>query len=354
MAMLAYMAYLNAPTLPVATGVRIIGQKGHENFEHCPCASQMSDSSHDLSGHKKLVRKLAGSRDFALTTLARDDAMSASRLQTAAVRGDNELLYWGVGPKVTRGDIVALYTPDSRYLPPTYRKAVRHLYCVAADVIEAEDFLHHVFLYRRVTIEPALSLRELRDVIDLKDTEVRSAGWQSKPWSEQRAERLWQYLLNSRPELAAPIAKRVIGSEQDDETAISYAGEDWIQAQRLMLWCEDADLRAFFVTSVDRQVLPIARKPLRELLEKTFSRTRVAVFLVPRRATYSQWIKAEVQAAVSSNNQILLVRTDPSRPWPLEEQHGVQRIDLALAEEGKAISKIRSLLRKAKRKSPST
>ena len=63
------------------------------------------------------IRSLVDSRRLALTTLAADDWRYADRLQTATVRGDHELLYWGVGPELDRGDIVALYTPKSLFLP---------------------------------------------------------------------------------------------------------------------------------------------------------------------------------------------------------------------------------------------
>ena len=61
---------------------------------------------------------------LAVTLFEKSHKAAADRLLTSFVRGEHELLYWGVGPELRRGDIVALYAPDSKYLPSAERKRI--------------------------------------------------------------------------------------------------------------------------------------------------------------------------------------------------------------------------------------
>ena len=168
-----------------------------------------------------------------------------------------------------------------------------------------------------------------------------AAGLKTKPWSKERTEIFWKFLFQERPQVVDRVSQRFSMSRQADDVAISYSSKDWVQAQRLMLWCEDANLNTFFVTTVD----PIKKNLLRKLLYQTFANTKVAVFLVSNQSHHSDWIQLEQEAALANAENILLVRTNSDCPWPIPSRRGVHKIELKLAHEKDVIKKIRTLLR---------
>jgi hypothetical protein len=293
---------------------------------------------------KEIIRRLAESRRFTLTTLAKDDWQYADRLQTATVRGEHELLYWGVGPELEPGDMVGLYTPDSDFLPPSERKALKRVYSVATHSTPGTYWNNHVFLYRRITIEPPLTFQDLNqgEGVEVSGLEIARAGTQRKPWPTKRAKAFWRLALRGRPYLAERVLQE-LQKDRENDVAISYAGEDWTQARRLMLWCTEAGINAFFVTSVG-SVLSVEREPLEILLHEAFARTRVALFLVPTTGAWSEWIELELAAALNNAGSILLVRTDNRCSWPTRQRKGVMRHTLEPAEEKTVIAKIKKLL----------
>lgn len=97
---------------------------------------------------------------FAFTTLAKNDWQHADRFQAASVRGEHELIYWGVEPELARGDIVGLYTPKSHFLPPSERSVLKRVYSVAIRTTPGTHWNNHVFLNRRATIEPPLTFKD--------------------------------------------------------------------------------------------------------------------------------------------------------------------------------------------------
>src|SRR5262245_37879640 len=135
-----------------------------------------------MSAH--ILSELTRSCQVALTTLAAKDRRYCDRLQNSLVRGRHELLYWGVGPRLRRGDIVALYVPETDFLPESEHSCIRRLYSAAADSSPGMKWKQHVFLYRRVDLNPAITYRELTETIGLSFRQIVSAGWITEPLSE--------------------------------------------------------------------------------------------------------------------------------------------------------------------------
>lgn len=290
-----------------------------------------------------LSHQIATTKRLALTTIERKDYFYADRLQTATVRGDNELLNWGVGPSLSRGDIVALYTPKSKFLPPSEWSVIRRLYSVATATLEDSRWKHRVLLYHRVTLDPPLSFEELNEYIGITAREIQGASKRKMPWNENKAEKFWNHIFNTRPHLIEPIKRRLLKGTDPDDVGISYSSEDWTVAHRLMHWCEASKLNAFFVTSVG-DIRRDEREPLENLLREVFTQVKIALFIVPKQSPPSEWVKFELQAAIESIRNIVQVRIDKSRDWLYEPQESRNLIDLNLAGEFEVIRRLKQLI----------
>ncbi|MBL6617829.1 MAG: toll/interleukin-1 receptor domain-containing protein [Reyranella sp.] len=261
------------------------------------------------------IRAICRSRQITLTTVAAADREYCDRLQTSLVRGSHELLYWGAGPKLYRGDIVALYTPKSDFLPKSEHSCVRRLYFVAADSTPGSIWNQHVFLHRRVNLDRPLTFKSLTTNVRLGFRSIVNAGTFRKPMSEDAAVRFLAAVGKRRTDGLALVGKLAREAKASPEICISYSGHDWTQAQRLKLWLDASGTTAFFVSPVGN-VLPVEEKPLADFLSKTFSSASIVICLVPPQEALSKWIRLELDAALANARRVIFVRTDPRRPWP--------------------------------------
>lgn len=293
---------------------------------------------------KDLVDRLVKSKTIALSTIARDDAFHADRLQTANVRGEDGLLYWGLGPRLNPGDLVALYQTGSEFLPEQDRSVLKRIYAVA-NIVETPDekWKHQVFLHRGVTIHPPIRHQEFQSALELTRWDIEAAGTRGKKWEPERARKFWELVFkNGGTSLVDDVERRLLTAPKTPDVAISYAGEDATQAERLNKWCQDEDLSTFFITSVG-ELREEEKEPLSKLLDEVFSKPRVAVFLVPREENSSEWIDLEMNAARAGEARLLFVRFDSRRKWPDVEG---EKCEYRGAGEQDVIRKIKSLLRK--------
>lgn len=282
------------------------------------------------------------SRQITLTTLARDDDTSCDRLQTSLVRGNHELLYWGAGPELKRGDIVALYTPKSVYLPDSEHSCIRRFYFAAADSTPGDHWRQHVFLHRRVNLDCPLTWQALGEEVGLGLRRISNAGTITTPLTPATSKKFYTALLKRCGSSLSRIEALLEDAASAPKICISYSGRDWTQAHRLKLWLDGEGITTFFVSPVGK-VLANEREPLADLLEKTFSAASIVVSLVP--AAISDWIDLELNAAAANARRIVIVRTDKARAWPaVFTGANVRRIDLDFARERQFVSLIKKEL----------
>lgn len=268
-------------------------------------------------------------RDLALTTFEKTDFDAASRLRTALVRGEDELMLWGMGPSLTSGDLAALYVTDTKYLPRGMRKCVAAVYVVAAALPAPElRWNYVVFLYRRITLDQPLTLQDLEETVNLRWRDIRGLGMKTEPLQKAEAERFWLRVFRKNPHLCARVRERL----RLPQVAISYAGEDWEYADRLRLWCKDEEVSAFFVTSTG-SLEEIGEAPLEGLLEDAFTQARVRVVYLPSREATSDWTKLELKTSLARPQDTVLVRIGRQRPVPRRLPRGVACIDFTSAGE---------------------
>jgi len=291
-----------------------------------------------------ILSELSRSHQVALTTLAATDREYCDRLQNSLVRGSHELLYWGVGPPLRRGDIVALYMPKTKFLPDSEHSRVRRLYFAAADSTPGSSWNQHVFLNRRVDLDPAITYQDLIETIGLSFRHVMAAGRMSAPLAESVSARLLSVASKRCAGGLAEFRLRAQQAKAIPKVCISYSGQDWTQAQRLKLWLDAAGLAPFFVSPAGG-VLPVEEEPLRDLLISTFSSTSVVICLVPETLALSKWIQLEVSAALVHAKRLILVRTDEKRPWPIHSRRkNVYRYTLRPTREHDLVGKVKQEL----------
>ncbi len=310
-------------------------------------AGQPALGDEHMSDVNEVVAALA-SRPIALTTFRKGDAGSANRYQTAIARGDDELLFWGLGPRLEIGNFVALYAPDSNLIPRRDRKAISRVYSIAR-ILPGEEWPNYVYLSQPLVFDP-FSLDDLRRCIGLSDFEIRDAGSTEHAWDEARAKQFWSFILEREANLKAVARERLLQERADGgyDVAISYAGPDWPEARRLKRWFDHERLQTFFATSVgalDKD----GRKALPELLKSIYEGSRVAVFLTPPLEFESDWISIELDAARQGADQVILVRFDASRRWQLRETRGVERVYYEPPEENRVVRRVLSHLRRIER-----
>ena len=268
----------------------------------------------NASNIRSLARKLAEARKFALTTLTNNDERYGRRLATADRRGDNELLLWGLGPDLDRGDIVAMYTPlRNKWLPEADRGVVRRIYTIPERIHgDGGKFNRAVFLYRRVTLERPLSFKDMTDVVGFNRWFACRAGWTNTPVDMPLKCKFWNTVLARQPHFAGIIRERLFEARTSPRVAISYSGRDHVFAQALMAKLEAARLRTFFATSVD-DLMRFECTPIRKLLAKQFGRARLGLFISPLADHWSRWIDLELATLREARLPILQVLLGPDR-----------------------------------------
>jgi hypothetical protein len=284
------------------------------------------------------------SRPLALTTFRLKDADSANRYQTAIARGDDELLFWGLGPRLEVGNLVALYVPNSTFVPRCDRMTISRVYSVS-HIIEGRKWPNYVYLGQPLVFDP-FRLEDLRVKIGLSDFEIRDSGSKKNAWEKARAQKFWSFILKRQANLETVARERLLQKHLESryDVAISYAGPDWTEARRLKRWFDHEGLQTFFATSVGtlnnegRQTLP-------ELLRRVYRQSRVAIFLTPPPDFMSEWIRIELEAARESANRVILVRFDTSRKWQLRPSRKVERLDYKPPEEDLVVKRVLSHLR---------
>ena len=294
-----------------------------------------------------LVAALA-SRPLALTTFEKRDEGSALRYQTALVRGDDELLFWGLGPRLKVGDLVALYAPDSPFVPKHDRMAISRVYSIFR-ILPGKEWPNYVYLGQPLVFDP-FRFKDLKTKIGFSSLEIRDAGSTKRAWDKARAEKFWSFIFARQPNLETTARERLLLKRRQAryDVAISYAGSDWTEARRLKRWLDHEEKQTFFATSVG-ELDKAAEKTLPELLKSVYRESRVAVFLTPPSGFESDWISIELDAAREGGNQVILVRFDTSRPWQLRQTRGIKRIDYNPPEENLVVKKVLSHLSRKRR-----
>ncbi len=261
------------------------------------------------------------SQRLTVTTLARDDKKYGRLLQTAFVRGEDELFYWGVGPQLKRGDIVAMYVPDSKSLRPEERQRVRHLYSVAADTQrawKAFGWNQVVFLYRRVSLVSPLYINELRKLKPLGQARAsfRNAGKTLHPLGPEAARAFWRLFWRKNAELADRLETRLVCRQPTevarDDVAISYASEDLGFSQKLYDVCLSKGLRTFYGTSagvLDRG----GQRRLIALLREVFAQATLRVALLSRYYLSKRWPLLELAAMLDDPDRVVAISVDGTR-----------------------------------------
>lgn len=274
---------------------------------------------------QEIVERLID-QPLAVTTLARDDELYGSRLQAALIRGEDELFRWGIGAKLERGAIVALYIPNNHALRVEERNRIRHLYSVATSTVSMPEFIRWkqvVFLYRRLTLACPLNQDEMENDPDLGGyarRRFRDAGFRWIPRRRRAVEAFWRLVLTKNPELVDRIMSRLLSGSTDtpwDDVAISYASEDMGFAQRLNDGFIAQDRTTFYSTSawaLDPIDLPI----ITELLSVAFKNARVCVPLVSRHYIGKLWPLVEFAAMLDRPNRVLAVSLDKTQPGHID------------------------------------
>lgn len=295
------------------------------------------------------VTALRTSHRFALTTVAADDREYCDRLQNSLVRGSHELLHWGVGPQLSRGDIVALYTPASRFLPDSEHSRIRRLYFAAADSTDGHHWNQHVLLHRRITLSHPITFATLQERVGISFRQIAGAGRLAAPLSEEVTTRLLTEVARSDPDAFARLRTLARDAKQDPALCISYSGVEWTAAQRVKLWLDEAGLNPFFISSVG-PVTDDDITPLTTLLAGTFARASVVVCLIPPRKTLSPWVRLEIRSAMASAERVLFVRIGHRHPWPkLPRSRKARRLTIPQAEERLLVNIIEEELRAVRR-----
>ena len=287
-------------------------------------------------------------KHIGLTTIRTDDHVWANRFQTAVVRGNDELILWGLGPDLQIGDVVALYMTDNEYIAPQDRESISRLYSVAA-IIPGKKYRNHVFLHKCVEITPLDYPTLINDPIGLKPNEFYNAGHIKIPWTRKRSTEFWSLVLKKQPDLEHVIRSRLLESVSEYDIAISYPGESWTEAMRIKRWCESEELSVFCVTSTGELTYD-EETPLQELLKVVFASAKVKVFLIPGPSQYSKWIRFEWEAGINSETgSILLLELDNSEKRQFSQSRTPKNIIATVRyqppHEKEILEKIKSMLK---------
>lgn len=281
---------------------------------------------------------------IALTTVDPDDRDSCDRLQTAFVRGKDELLYWGAGCTMKRGQMVALYTPKSPFLPPAEHSRIRAVYFAASDSTKGETWNQHVFLFKRTDLSPPILHSELTGEMGIHFRRICSAGKIAKDLPGELQDKLVRAVeercAGGRPELLT----RANSARQSPQVSISYSGFESVLALRLRVWLSGLGVDPFLVTSAGK--VPVADKPpLKRLLQTVFSQARLVICIVPAKEGMSNWIKLELTSAASHAPALLLARPDTNRPWPkFIAGRNIHRLTFGKACEVQVLVKVKGLI----------
>ena len=251
------------------------------------------------------------------------------------------MLFWGLGPRLEVGNLVALYVPDSTFVPRCDRKTISRVYSVS-HIIEGRKWPNYVYLGQPLVFDP-FRLEDLRVKIGLSDFEIRDAGSTENAWEKARAQKFWSFILKRQANLETIARERLLQERLETryDVAISYAGPDWTEARRLKRWFDHEGLQTFFATSVGT-LNNDGRQSLPELLRLVYRQSRIAIFLTPPADFMSEWIPIELDAARESANRVILVRFDTSRPWQLRPSRKVERLDYEPPEEGRVVKRVLS------------
>ncbi|MDH3639196.1 MAG: toll/interleukin-1 receptor domain-containing protein, partial [Gammaproteobacteria bacterium] len=241
-------------------------------------------------------------------------------LQTAIIRGEDELFPWGIGADLNPGAIVALYVPNNATLRAEERQRIRHLYSVAAsgkNPIKGAKWKYLVFLYRRLTLATPLTLVELRNDRILggyAEGSFRAAGISTIPARAKLDAKhaFWRMVITKNPELAERIKSRLLAPDKTtpkDDIAISYATEDMGFAQRLNDEFAKRKLRTFYSTTA-WPLDDFAAERIVELLAAVYRNSRLGVPLLSKQYIKKPWPLLELLTILDRPDNALIVSID--------------------------------------------
>lgn len=331
-----------------------------------------------MSKSNDVVAALA-EKPIALTTFESCDYGSANRYQTSVVRGEDELLFWGLGAELNVGDLVAMYVPNSRLVPENDRMAISRVYSILHIMEKKEDqcvenrqdvekkrnkkkkkkWSHYVFLSQPLVFAPFRFCR-ISQKLEIKSTKIRDLGRTGEQWSDGRAQKFWSYIFRRQRYLKSQARKKLLADPTCVyDVAISYYGSDWTEARRLKRSFEHAGLRTFLVTSPGKLDVE-DESALEELLEPVYKNCRVAVFLTEPpvceceeletgEEERKRWVRFELNSAKKGSAKIFLARFDDTRPWQQRQSSKVEKIEYQLGDEWKVVKAVFSGLSRSRR-----